>query len=632
MAENQNQPKDGEAVLGGNTPEPINSAVLGGIEGVKSRLASGDDNQKIAALHQAWNYGEDGIKLVLCALKDKSLRVRKFASTLLKENLTIKQNLELLLSTLKDGSGSVQYAVCSLLEAKEPALKEALQAYNPYQLTCFRILDGPFSGNTAFSPDGTSLVSALWTYSTIQLWDTGTGTLKSTFTERLSKDIQSLAFSPDGQTLAVCSSKHSTIHLWDTATGNLRSTLKGHSYSVNSVAFSPDGKTLASGSNDKTIKVWDTATGNLRSTLTGHSYSVTSVAFSPNGKTLASVCDDKTIKLWNTATGTLRSTLTGHSYSVNSVAFIPKGKTLASGSNDETIKLWDTNTGSLTRILEVGGTVLSVVLTPDRKILAITRGDGIIQLWHTDTGQLITSSTKGIENAGPMAISPDGKMLAIRCSDWTIKLWRIGHIHQSTLDLGELFNRYFALKEALESGQAGLDLIVSALKDKSLQMRQIAFSLLSNLQEPSVTEALQEYRYEPLYARLRYLLAAERWKEAEEETENILLILSGCEKGADIKTILNQHTIYKKLDYSPGPDKYSLRCKILDQDLEIISELWESYSNSRASFSEQKLSLGFWLGCKEEIDRYFESARRMARNFEEYEREHYAGGYGIDRS
>ncbi|MFL9453352.1 hypothetical protein AB0758_19755 [Tolypothrix bouteillei VB521301_2] len=40
MPDNQNQPKEFDAILGGQTPPPIESAVLGGLQGVKHRLTN----------------------------------------------------------------------------------------------------------------------------------------------------------------------------------------------------------------------------------------------------------------------------------------------------------------------------------------------------------------------------------------------------------------------------------------------------------------------------------------------------------------------------------------------------------------------------------------------------------------
>jgi hypothetical protein len=75
-----------------------------------------------------------------------------------------------------------------------------------------------------------------------------------------------VAFSPDGATVAT-TSDDSTARLWDTATGTTRTTLTGHTGPVLGVAFSPDGATVATTSYDETARLWDTATGTLKVTL-----------------------------------------------------------------------------------------------------------------------------------------------------------------------------------------------------------------------------------------------------------------------------------------------------------------------------------------------------------------------------
>ncbi|NBD33730.1 MAG: SUMF1/EgtB/PvdO family nonheme iron enzyme [Cyanobacteria bacterium] len=76
------QPKDTDAVLGGkNTPQ--RGLVLGGIEGVKQRLQAPDEDAREQALHQALNYGEEGLALAIASLKDKSLKVSSTAYELL---------------------------------------------------------------------------------------------------------------------------------------------------------------------------------------------------------------------------------------------------------------------------------------------------------------------------------------------------------------------------------------------------------------------------------------------------------------------------------------------------------------------------------------------------------------------
>ena len=80
-------PRADDAVLGGEAPPLlIGGVVLGGIEGVKQRLASTTVEQRLAALSDALNYEEAGLELVLEALQDESPHVQSAAYFLLKDS------------------------------------------------------------------------------------------------------------------------------------------------------------------------------------------------------------------------------------------------------------------------------------------------------------------------------------------------------------------------------------------------------------------------------------------------------------------------------------------------------------------------------------------------------------------
>ncbi len=95
MAE-QNQPRKYDAVLGGQSPPPIHSAVLGGIEGVQRRLSNPVVDVKLAALTDALKYGDAGLELVIQALQDKPKVLQRHAYKLLRrrEEARVKQALE----------------------------------------------------------------------------------------------------------------------------------------------------------------------------------------------------------------------------------------------------------------------------------------------------------------------------------------------------------------------------------------------------------------------------------------------------------------------------------------------------------------------------------------------------------
>jgi hypothetical protein len=103
MTDNPNQPKEYDVVKGSQAPPRSSSVILGGLEGVKSRLMSAVEQQRIAALSEALKYGEAGLDLVIQALQDESEQIERAAYRLLREK-------------------------------EEPKVKQILQEYDPWRL------------------------------------------------------------------------------------------------------------------------------------------------------------------------------------------------------------------------------------------------------------------------------------------------------------------------------------------------------------------------------------------------------------------------------------------------------------------------------------------------------------------
>lgn len=78
-------PDEYDAVLGGQAQVPDGSVILGGLEGVKMRLASAAVEQRGTALSEALKYGEAGLDLVIQAWKNESGQVKWAAYSLLRE-------------------------------------------------------------------------------------------------------------------------------------------------------------------------------------------------------------------------------------------------------------------------------------------------------------------------------------------------------------------------------------------------------------------------------------------------------------------------------------------------------------------------------------------------------------------
>ncbi|HEY9636657.1 MAG TPA: WD40 repeat domain-containing protein [Coleofasciculaceae cyanobacterium] len=422
MTNNLNQPKTDDVVLGGQTPTPLNGAVLGGLAGVErrfSRGSSGDSsyqiNQCLNALKEALNYGSEGLSLVIGALNDTSWQVQRTAYLLLQGY-------------------------------QEPRVTQALQEYNPYQF--FQCLYRYSTGKSttyaiAITPDGQMMVSG-GNDRIITVRNLGTGRIIRTFTGH-SGSIYALCLSPDGRTL-VSGGRDTTLKVWNLDTvGSSNSisptrrvigdaliyTLTGHSESINCAAISPDGQLLISGSEDNTIKLWDLHTEECLATLEGHEAGVKSLAISSDGQLLVSGSADHTIKLWqlpNDANEPICPdpiyTLTGHTDWVKCLAIAPDGQILASGSQDKTIKLWQLDTGELKSTL-VGhwGEVNCIAISPDGQRLTSCSWDETIGLWHLGTLKQLHSLSGHQGAIACFAISPDGQPLVSSSWDHTIRVW-----------------------------------------------------------------------------------------------------------------------------------------------------------------------------------------------------------------
>lgn len=83
MTNTPNQSREYDVVLGGKVPPPVDSMVLGGLDGVKRRLASVVVEQRIVALSEALKYGQSGLEIVIQALKDELWQVQQLAYSLL---------------------------------------------------------------------------------------------------------------------------------------------------------------------------------------------------------------------------------------------------------------------------------------------------------------------------------------------------------------------------------------------------------------------------------------------------------------------------------------------------------------------------------------------------------------------
>jgi hypothetical protein len=80
-------PQESDAILGGQNLPPSDGSILGGLAGVKQRLTSGSIAQRLQALNNAIQYGNDAIDLAIDALTNDAEAVRRLAKKILRDRL-----------------------------------------------------------------------------------------------------------------------------------------------------------------------------------------------------------------------------------------------------------------------------------------------------------------------------------------------------------------------------------------------------------------------------------------------------------------------------------------------------------------------------------------------------------------
>ncbi len=304
----------------------------------------------------------------------------------------------------------------------------------------------------SFSPDGNTLISGS-SDMTINFWDIPSRELKLPLAiqgvisdKSIEKEkIKRTFFSPDKSVL-VTAGENRTIHLWDTSTGKLKHTFSdkneddketGYIRGVENILFSPDGKSILSLVKDSQIRMWDIATGK-RIPFTGNIGYLTNATYSPDGKTLATVDYPGGIRIWDIMTGKLKRTISNFNprdthhkteYDTYYIAFTPNREKAIISENYGALSLWDTSTKRLhTLIKSKWGH--DVLLSPDGETVASwnTSKDGLIRFWNATTGEHKRTIKDHYGRISGVEFSRDGSLLAswsLSYEDKTIRLWNV---------------------------------------------------------------------------------------------------------------------------------------------------------------------------------------------------------------
>ncbi|MEG5029092.1 WD40 repeat domain-containing protein [Microcoleus sp. AT8-B1] len=394
MPDNSNQPREYDAVLGGQSQIPIAAAVLGGIAGVKQRFNSPSIEARIAAVKDAPKYGGAGLNLAIEALLDPAAEVQRVAYLILRSRT-------------------------------EPLVRQALKEFVPYKL--FDSIRSVKTGtNVAISPGGSRTASLHGKI--IRICDVDTGEILYTV-DKYPRAQETFVLCQESEVFVRSRNtpKHRAIEIWQG--GELQHTSLGHEAEISAIVISPDSQVIASGSADTTIKIWNLETGKLICTFGSlltwgaHKAGIVSLAFSPIAQTLASSSSDGTIKLWNLRSRECFQTIKGYA---NCLAFSPDGQTLATGGWDRNIQLRQLSNPD-TSITLAGhfNSINAIAFSPDGLTVVSASADGNIKFWNASTGEHIHTLSGHQNSVTCLTFSSDGETIISGSIDKTVKIWGI---------------------------------------------------------------------------------------------------------------------------------------------------------------------------------------------------------------
>ena len=267
----------------------------------------------------------------------------------------------------------------------------------------------------AFNPAESGTL-AVWTDSTIQIWDIVNGQLMIEFDEPGSiAPVTRLAFNPasPGRQLVIGRSD-GLVELWDVSSGQEASELVDLPDSISGLSFNADGSLLALSSLSKAVQLWDfdNEIPQLQAEIET-SDEIYAIALDPEGNTLAVAGDSEFVDIWELSTQTIIHSLRTTSYENTSLAISDDGKTLAVGNPEGVVYLWSLEHFTLLEKMDTraDSEVVGLAFSTDGTQLAILAGRRF-QVWDAEGGEWIRGWTA---QSGDdfVAYSPDQCTLVI---------------------------------------------------------------------------------------------------------------------------------------------------------------------------------------------------------------------------
>ena len=337
----------------------------------------------------------------------------------------------------------------------------------------------PYDGFcTAFSPDGTQLVSCNGGVATIQ--DSDSGVIVAEF-NTADCEVHRCCYSPDGRLVAVAAEK--AAYVWDITSSDphLVGSFIGHTELITSLVFSSPSS-LISASYDQSVKWWkigvlqtDPVVIDPKST----SFTEAQITLQAKDGITITIHPDDTVKTWDISTGVCKASFqipTGTSAERLKDIQLIDGRLILVWYTGWTINVWDVEEGKL--LLKVDGPGLGV---QDLKI----SGDGSrvfcinylsIQAWSIETGEIV-GEAEGLFFLKNRSLTVDGTRVWAHHPDLEYEGWDFGILDSLPVELT------YALPHKLHpNGTVLWDTCLSRVKDNITG--KVVFQLSGSREKP----------------------------------------------------------------------------------------------------------------------------------------------------
>lgn len=239
-----------------------------------------------------------------------------------------------------------------------------------------------------FTDDGRRFYSCSYDKN-VQVWDTETGQVITTFTNKKTPFCVSVHPDPSQQNIIVTGCSNKKAVQWDANTATIVQEYDEHLGAVNTVQFCDEGKRIITTSDDKKIFLWEYGIPVVVKYIAEPTmHSCPAVSMSPDKKVLMYQSMDNKMICYE-AFGRFkflgRKTFKGHLNSGYAITpgWSPDNKWVMSGDSDGKIWFWDFGKGKNYRVLKAhDGVCISCLWHPQSTSRVVTCGwDGAIKLW-----------------------------------------------------------------------------------------------------------------------------------------------------------------------------------------------------------------------------------------------------------